>query len=624
MDVQELPMKDFLAHLHRHPIPEIMDEECLADLESVKAQYGDTITHGAGLEVRLGEEARYVDYIMNIDETVIPDMESLWYEIDYAEFRKARETGEKISPCLFANIKFAHQDAAAWDAFLPPFLGGDRAKKLRAPLERVMENLPKGANFKQIGTMTSRGELDVMRLVIMFPGWETIPDGLAAIGWQGDTAALREALAPWRETEKIAVNIDLGENGVLPKIGVEVFSRWRHPLLVDMFITRLEAAGLCLPSKAEALRRWIRIRPDGDPFIQTLIAYFKLNYRDGKIAEAKAYLEQSPYVHHHYFDAYERPVYVDFVLKNGTGTLPVGEALKRLDECGKERIRRVRFLGDVAAYEHLDQLLAECKSGGLSATVVLPAESIPDARLGEIFALGAEAYIAELGADGDPYDGSLREPLHITGSNSLRSKESVIPETIRSLVRAGLSDRTAARWIMTRENAENLPEVVKGLEPFALRELIVSGGTPGRTLPTRKQMESAAQFIIEYSKQREEKENGDGKMKLTVESCFSPLRATMGGEDAKQNANRGVKRGCAAGRDHFCVRPDGSFAPCADYGKAESYGSIMEYWEHSPVLDALRDVQTPDCPNCAYRRRCLPCPEMEAPCPMEKGKTIAS
>ena len=620
MDVQELPMKDFLVHLHRHPIPEIMDEECLADLESVKAQYGDTITHGAGLEVRLGEEARYVDYIMNIDQTVIPDLESLWYEIDYAEFRKAHETGEKISPCLFANIKFPHQDAAAWDAFLPPFLGEDRAKKLRAPLERVMENLPKGANFKQIGTMTSRGELDVMRLVIMFPGWETIPDGLAAIGWRGDTAALREALAPWRETEKIAVNIDLGENGVLPKIGVEVFSRWRHPLLVDMFITRLEAAGLCLPSKAEALRRWIRIRPDGDPFIQTLIAYFKLNYRDGKIAEAKAYLEQSPYVHHHYFDAYERPVYVDFMLKNGEGALPVDEALKRLDECGRERIRRVRFLGDAAAYEHLDRLLAACKSGGLSATVVFPAKSIPNPRLGEIFALGAEAYIAELGEDGEPYDGSLREPLHITGSNSLRSKESVITETIRALLRAGLSDRTAARWIMTRENAEKLSEVVQGLEPFALRELIVSGGTPGRTLPAREQMESAAQFIKEYSNPGEEEENGGGKMKLKAESCFSPLRAMMGGEDAKQNANRGVARGCAAGRDHFCVRPDGSFVPCADYGKAESYGSIMEYWERSSVLNTLRDVQSPDCQKCAYARRCLPCPEMEVPCPIQKGK----
>lgn len=363
-----------------------------------------------------------------------------------------------------------------------------------------------------------------------------------------------------------------------------------------MFITRLEAAGLCLPSKAEALRRWIRIRPDGDPFIQTLIAYFKLNYRDGKIAEAKAYLEQSPYVHHHYFDAYERPVYVDFMLQDGKGALPAGEALKRLDECRKERIRRVRFLGDVAAYAHLDRLLAACKSGGLSATVVFPAKSIPNPRLGEIFALGAEAYIAELGEDGEPTD------------------------PIRALLRAGLSDRTAARWIMTRENAEKLSEVVQGLEPFALRELIVSGGTPGRTLPAREQMESAAQFINEYSEPGEEEENGGGKMKLKAETCFSPLRAMMGGEDAKQNANRGVARGCTAGRDHFCVRPDGSFVPCADYGKAESYGSIMEYWERSSVLNTLRDVQSPDCQKCAYVRRCLLCPEMEAPCPIQKGK----
>ena len=75
-------MKDFLAHLRRHPMAELMDDECLTALSAVEAQYGGTITHGAGLEVRLGEEARYVDYIMNIDETVIPDMESLWYEID--------------------------------------------------------------------------------------------------------------------------------------------------------------------------------------------------------------------------------------------------------------------------------------------------------------------------------------------------------------------------------------------------------------------------------------------------------------------------------------------------------------------------------------------------------------
>ena len=118
-------MREFYAHLRRHPIPEIMDDTCLAAVANVEAQYGDTITHGAGLEVRLGEQARYVDYIMNIDVEHIPFVSSLWYEIDYAEFAK----GGSIEPCLFANLALAeHSYSELWDKMLPPLLVY-RAKK---------------------------------------------------------------------------------------------------------------------------------------------------------------------------------------------------------------------------------------------------------------------------------------------------------------------------------------------------------------------------------------------------------------------------------------------------------------------------------------------------------------
>ncbi|MBQ8698152.1 MAG: hypothetical protein IJ521_04040, partial [Schwartzia sp.] len=331
MEVQELATVKFFAHLRRHPMPELMNDLCVAALSAVERQYGDTVTHGAGLEVRLGDEEKYVDYIMNIDEDGMPPIASLWYEIDYAEYKDSFQSKREILPCLFANIsehveKESGDYDALWDKVLPPFLGEKRAEKLRAPLGRVTAALPKDATIKQIGTMSSRGELDIMRLVILFPSWESIFPGLRAFGWPGDADALKAAMEPWKENRNIAVNLDLGESGVLPKIGIEVFSRWRHPLLVDKFIARLEGAGLCLPSKGAALRRWIRIRPDGDPFIQTLIAYFKLNYKDGKITEAKAYLEQSPYIHHHYFDAYYRPVYMEMELKNEKHTFPAGEA----------------------------------------------------------------------------------------------------------------------------------------------------------------------------------------------------------------------------------------------------------------------------------------------------------
>ena len=123
MKVQELPAKAFLAHLRRHPLPEIMDEACDAALSAVLGEYGGTITHGAGLEVRLGEDARYVDFIMSIDHDDIPHVEALWYEIDYGEFKKTHETGTKIMPCLFANTDFGKDSKGGLDACAPPLIG---------------------------------------------------------------------------------------------------------------------------------------------------------------------------------------------------------------------------------------------------------------------------------------------------------------------------------------------------------------------------------------------------------------------------------------------------------------------------------------------------------------------
>ena len=292
MIIKELTVDKWIDHLKTHPLPELMDEECVAALENVRDNYGSTVSHGAGLEVRLSEEARYVDYIMNIDTEEVPYVGSLWYELDYAAYREEKK---EIIPCFFANI--SRDDDGSYnrtrDEILPAMMGERRTKLLKKAFEDVVSRLLEGVYIKHVGSMSSRGELDIMRLVIAFPSWDLIPEGLKRIGWPGDTKALQEALAPWKEIGVAAVNIDLSENGVLSKIGMEAASRWRKPVLVDKFVDRLEAAGLCIPSKAQALKRWIRLRPQGDPFIQTLIAYFKLAYKDGRITEAKAYLEQT-------------------------------------------------------------------------------------------------------------------------------------------------------------------------------------------------------------------------------------------------------------------------------------------------------------------------------------------
>jgi hypothetical protein len=488
----------------------------------------------------------------------------------------------------------------------------------------VTAHLPEKAFIKQIGTMTSRGELDIMRLVILFPSWESIFPGLTAIGWQGDTAELASALEPWKESQKIAVNIDLGADGVLPKIGIEVFSRWRHPLIVDKFIMRLEDAGLCLPEKGEALRRWIRFRPDADPFRQTLINYFKLNYKDGKITEAKAYLEQTPYINHNYFDAYEFPGRVDFYLRDEERELSADSALQLLSQCGQNRLRRARFM-DVEGYEEFDRLLGGCRENSIRAEVLL-AEPVSREALEKMIAAGADSFLMDM--DGE------------TGwaANA---------ETLRALDFAGFR----LRWFMHRGNAQDLPRVIRCVEEAGAQELIVTGMKPcstglRRENPTRGQLISAAEIINEWQKENlrngeaanetqddaaKEAQNGDtanetqdsapdaaagtnetagtdvkSHMELTVESCFSPLRAVMGGADEKRNGNRGIGRGCEAGSWFFAVQADGSFTPCPYLDAQETYGSITEYWEHSPLLKNIRKQSGHE--GCPYARRCLPCP----------------
>ena len=139
-------------------------------------------------------------------------------------------------------------------------------------------------------------------------------------------------------------------------------------------------------------------------------------------------------------------------------------------------------------------------------------------------------------------------------------------------------------------------------------------------------------------------------MQLTVESCFSQLRALMGGKEAKRNPNMGIERGCEAGKSFFAVRADGSFTPClcmehedgnlpdkklagenagelqskvlpeGETGCAASAAlqqavgcngaeNIVGYWENSPVLQALRrsEESCKECEGCCYQRRCLPC-----------------
>jgi len=586
MEKQKLPVKEILAHLRRQNVSEIISDECLAAFSNVEAQYGNEISSGSGYEVRLGDPARYVDYILTADEKNIPFVDFIWVEIDYEQFA----ADKKIEPCFFVDVTPKDGDYTEfWDKVLPLFMGEQRARKLRAPLDNLTANLPEGASIKQIGTMTGRGELDIMRLAVILRKWEDICPALEKIGWKGDIKALWAAIEPWHENFGVAITFDLSEKGVHDKMGFELFPHWRHPLLIDRFIARLERSGLCLKSKGDALRRWIRILPDADPFIQTDIHYFKLNYLNGKIIEAKAYIEQSPHLIHHYFSNYYRPLYVEFILKDEKNTLPIGSAMKYLYDCAENKIRRVKFSGDVASYEHLDRLLSECKAEGIIATVEL-FEKVTRNQLKDMIAAGASEFIADI--------------------------ENPALKILQELNFANVR----AKFFVDGENFRDLEQITKLAESLGVKELIITGMKPHdvkKSAPSRDALEQTANFISDYEKT-------SAQMKLSVEPCFSVLKAFMGGADPKKNPNRGINRGCTAGRNHFCITSTGKFSSCK-FIPDEKATSIADYWEKSSTLKnfrALEENHKEICKACSYKRRCLPCSALKNQnCPLASYKS---
>ena len=163
--------------------------------------------------------------------------------------------------------------------------------------------------------------------------------------------------------------------------------------------------------------------------------------------------------------------------------------------------------------------------------------------------------------------------------------------------------KVSALWYMSKDNADALPQVVSAAEKLGVKELILTGMTPQKTAkgyPDREQLLQAARAI----------RNVKAQLTLTVDSCFSPLRAILGGEDPRRNTNRGIERGCSAGRDRFCIRASGRLSPCIYMEASETFNSLAAYWNHSETLQKLRSREkntAAACKDCCYRRHCLSC-----------------
>ena len=184
-------------------------------------------------------------------------VENVWLEFDLAD-----ALPEDALPNVFFGCHDRVRSAAAdadirWVAgrALPLLQAGAFSAETGRRVEAVIRAMPEGAFVFQIGAMLARPSRAV-RLCIRGISGRQIPEYLQAIGWPGSTGKLAELfseIAPL--ADRIDLDIDLDDNGVQPKLGLEwyVHSHLRIDPRWDVFLRWLVERGLSTPEKGRAL-----------------------------------------------------------------------------------------------------------------------------------------------------------------------------------------------------------------------------------------------------------------------------------------------------------------------------------------------------------------------------------
>ncbi len=602
---ETLKAKDFLAHLRRHPMPELMDEACMDALKNVEAQFGDIDSRMEGLEVRLGDEARYVDYILNREVEGVPLIKGEWVEIDYEQFAD----GGPIEACYFASLGDGNTryDEIFLDQTLPLYAGEATAKRLRPMLERIFSAMPDDVIFKQVGVMTSRGAEAGLRLVLSYPSLRMLADNLIDFEWPGDTAALMAAFAPWEKGYRFALALDVWEDHVGEKIGLETYWEGKNPDAAERALDLLVEKGLALPSKAAAVRRWIQMPPDANPILQTWFVYFKLNYLGGRIYEAKAYLEATPKFVHWFFPYYDRPLRLDMELTGASGRMAMDDALAHVAACATEHVCAVRLYGG-ENYEDIGRVMAACRDASM-ATEVAIGRPVSREWLRRVLEEKPEEIFVELRGDG------------AEGRRTL--------ETLRD-IGAGCDNQEGpflhVVWPYVAGEEGRLSALLAMAEPMGVREFIVTHRPAEREASEGRFSREAFDALVETVwKHRMRDRDLDEPLMMTVaDPCFSEMRAALGEKILAGNINVGQEIGCMAGRATMALRADGRFAPCLylppeDGVKKGGEATLGAYWEKAKEIQCLRreEPRYDFCAACRWRKNCRPCPDRAfSLCPM--------
>lgn len=165
---------------------------------------------------------------------------------------------------------------------------------------------------------------------------------------------------------------------------------------------------------------------------------------------------------------------------------------------------------------------------------------------------------------------------------------------------------TTLNWVMHSNNSDDFSNMVALAERYDVSNLVIIGVKPDSrhmlsTLPSFEQMKLVGNYIRTYR----------GKVRLIVESCFSPMLALTSETKLFGNMNIGAHKGCGAGRYMLSISVDGLISPCRHLDYYEKSNSLKEYWNNSLIQKKIRSLENQkrepcvSCKFCNYCRHCL-------------------
>jgi pyrroloquinoline quinone biosynthesis protein E len=268
-------------------------------------------------------------------------------------------------------------------------------------------------------------------------------------------------------------------------------------------------------------------------------------------------------------------------------------ALKYIEQAAKLKIPFINLSGgETLVYPHLMELLKYISIRGLSSAIAISGWGFDSAKLAEIKNAGINEIYVSLNGSTEEINAKSRDGYD-KAINALQ------------LLQDDQQVDYYINWVARNDNVGDFPNLVLLAQRYGVKGIVILEQKPDASYVMQATL-SKDNFgmLAAYLKQHDQQQ-----VCITVEPCFSPLRAYINNYYLL-NRNIGVNKGCGAGRNSMAVDVDGNLIPCRHLLYPEKYDSIEDYWWHSEVLNQLRsfeDHQQEPCQSCYLNKNCISC-----------------